>query len=232
MIVRHTQDRIEFITQPDHARLAARAMEFCVALQHEPRRDAILQAIQRHDDGWQEEDQAPHIDPQSGEVLDFIHAPLAVRQGVWPRSVEKLRREPWAAALVAHHAMFVYSRYDSDPAWSAFFGRMDALRRALVDRSGLTLPILESEYEYLRLADLISLVFCTGTSETFEFAEWKILPSPTGVIITPDPFAAVAVPLEVEARTLPIQRFSSNADVSDALRRAPVVTLRGTAAGK
>src|SRR5689334_12756157 len=115
MIVRHTEDEIQFITQPDHARLAARAMEHCVALRHEPRRPAILRAIQRHDDGWQEEDEAPHVDPQSGEVLDFIHAPLAVRQGVWPRSVEKLQRDPWAAALVAQHSVFVYSRYRMDP---------------------------------------------------------------------------------------------------------------------
>lgn len=231
MIVRHIQNQIQFITQPDHARLAGRVMEYCVALRHEPRRGAILQAIQRHDDGWQEEDEAPPVDPQSGEVLDFIHAPLPVRQGVWPRSVAKLEREPWAAALVAHHAVFVYSRYRNDPSWSAFFERMEASRNALANRSGLTLPALESDYAYLRLADLISLVFCTGSADPFEFAPWRIQPSETGVIITPDPFAGVTVPLEIEVRSLPFQRFSTSADLSDALRRAGVVMVRGTAMG-
>lgn len=232
MIVRHARDEIQFITQPDHARLAARVMAYCVALRAEPRRDAILQAIQRHDDGWQEEDQAPHVDPRSGEVLDFIHAPLTVRQGVWPRSVEKLSAEPWAAALVAQHSVFVYSRYRADPTWSAFFGRMETLRDALVDRSGLTLTTLEADYEYLRHADLISLVFCTGTSETSEFAQWRIQPSEAGVIIAPDPFAGVTVPLEIEARTLPARRFSSSDAAWEALRSAREVTLRGTAIGK
>jgi hypothetical protein len=164
-------------------------------------------------------------------VLDFIHAPPPVRQGVWPRSVEKLQRDPWAAALVAHHAVFVYSRYRDDPSWNAFFTRMEGLRDGLVDRSGLTLITLQSDYEYLRLADLISLFFCMGSSEPFEFAQWRILPSETGVAITPDPFAGVTVPLEIEARTLTTQRFSTSADLSAALKRARVVTLRGIATG-
>jgi len=231
MIVRHTLDEVQYITQPDHARLAARVMAYCVALHHEPRRDAILQAIQRHDDGWQEEDEAPPIDPQSGEVLDFIHAPLPVRQGVWPRSVEKLERDPWAAALVAHHAVFVYSRYRDDPSWNAFFTRMEGLRDGHVDRSGLTQMTLESDYEYLRLADLISLFFCTGSSERVEFAQWTIRPSEAGVTITPDPFAGVTVPLEIEARTLTTQRFATSTDLGAALKRALAVTLRGTATG-
>ena len=229
MIVRRIHDKIQFITQPDHARLARRVMEYCAALRDEPRRGAILQAIQRHDDGWQAEDEAPQIDSESGEVLDFIHAPLQVRQGVWPRSVAKLDDEPWAAALVAYHAAFVYSRYRADPSWSPFFARMEALRNELIDRSGLTLAALESDYAYLRLADLLSLVFCTGSSERIEFAPWSIQASPGGVIITPDPFAGVTVPLEIEARTLPVQRFASNDVLREMLRGADLVTLRGTA---
>jgi hypothetical protein len=230
MIVRHIQNEIQFITQPSHARLAARVMEYCVALWDEPRRDEILHAIRRHDDGWQEDDDAPQIDRQSGEVLDFIHAPLLVRQGVWPRSVAKLELEPWAAALVAHHAVFIYARYRADPAWSIFFERMEASRNALIDRSGLTLTTLESDYEYLRLADLISLVFCTGSSEAVEFAQWSIRPSTTGMLIAPDPFGDRIVPLEIEARTLPAQRFSSDSAVREMLQHAAVVTLHGTVA--
>lgn len=229
MIVRRIQGEIQFITQPAHARLAGRVMDYSVALGREPRRDAILQAIRRHDDGWQEEDEAPPIDLQSGEVLDFIHAPLAVRQGVWPRSVEKLEREPWAGALVAHHSVFVYSRYRADPAWRDYFARMEASRDALIDRTGLTLAALESDYEYLRLADLISLVFCTSGSERIEFAQWRIQPSGTSVMITPDPFGGVAVPIEIEARTVPDQRFASTDGVREALQRADVVTLHGIA---
>lgn len=231
MIVRYIQDKIQFIPQPVHARLAGRVMEHCVALGREPRRDAILQAIYRHDDGWQEEDEALHIDAQSGEVLDFIHAPLPVRQGVWPRSVAKLAHEPWAAALVAHHAVFIYSRYRADSSWSSFFEQMEASRNALADRCGLALSALESDYEYLRLADLISLVFCTGNSDRVAFAQWTVQPSETGVIVSPDPFAGQSVPLDVEAQTLPLQRFSSTGAVRDLLRHADVVILRGTVTG-
>ena len=68
------------------------------------------------------------MDPATGRIADFISAPLAVRQGIWPRGVTRLAGDPWAAALVAQHAIHVYSRYAADPEWQAFLDRMEELR--------------------------------------------------------------------------------------------------------
>ena len=76
MIVRRLADRLQLMTQPDHAHLAGTIMESCVSLRAEPRRDAILRAIYAHDNGWLEEDQAPQVNPDTGEMLDFVSAPL------------------------------------------------------------------------------------------------------------------------------------------------------------
>ena len=71
-------------------------MEHCVPLASRPRRDAILHAIAEHDNGWAEGDAAPSVNPATGQIFDFISAPIAVRQGVWPRGVARLAGDPWA----------------------------------------------------------------------------------------------------------------------------------------
>ena len=133
MIVRQTADAFQLITQPDHAALAAAIMEHSVALADHPRRASILFAVAEHDNGWSEPDAAPLIDPATGVPLDFISAPNDVRQGVWPRGVARLADDPWAAALVAQHAIVIFNRYRSEPAWTQFLCEM---RSFLADGAG------------------------------------------------------------------------------------------------
>jgi Protein of unknown function (DUF3891) len=114
VIVRTVHDGLELITQPDHAHLAGAIMKRCVPLAARPRRDAILLAIREHDNGWIEEDAAPAVNTETGSIFDFVSAPLSVRHAVWPRGVRRLASTPWAAALVAQHAITVYDRFRSD----------------------------------------------------------------------------------------------------------------------
>src|SRR6476660_540925 len=103
MIVRQLADRLQLITQPDHAQLAGTIMAHCVSLRAKPRRDSILRAIYGHDNGWQEEDDAPRVNPGAGEILDFVRAPLSVLHDVWPRAIARLGGDAWTAALIAQH---------------------------------------------------------------------------------------------------------------------------------
>ena len=128
MIVRSSGSEIELITQPDHAQLARRVMEHSRALHDHPRRNRILHAIGEHDNGWAELDAEPSVNGETGEIFDFIHAPAAARQAVWPRAVARLAADPWAAALVAQHALTAYDRYRSDPEWTGFFDEMTRTR--------------------------------------------------------------------------------------------------------
>ena len=139
MIVRPVHDGLQLITQPDHAHLARRIMVHCVPLAARPRRDAILHAIGEHDNGWAEEDAAPTVNPNTGSVADFVSVPLSVRHGVWPRGVARLADDPWAAALVAQHALTVYDRFRSDAEWTPFFDEMAAARGAMLRVSGMPL---------------------------------------------------------------------------------------------
>jgi len=231
MIVRSVPGGLQLITQPDHAHLARRIMERCASLAALPRREAILVAVGEHDAAWDETDAAPAIDAATGAVVDFVKAPLSVRQGVWPRSVARLEREPWAAALVAHHAWTVYARFRPDPDWASFFPAMAATRDARLQASGLTLAELEADYPFLRLGDLVSLTFCTGSTDEQKYGEWTIQLSGSRVVVTPDPFDGAIVPIEIEARDVRSGPFRSSAEWQTAWSAARATTRRGEVAG-
>ena len=122
----------------------------------------ILRAVRDHDSGWQVPDAAPTVDPATGAIRDFVGVPAEVKQAVWPRCLEALIDAPWAAALVAHHAISVYDRFRCDGAWTAFFVRMEAARTLHLEATGGTMEALVRDYVYVRLGDLASLAFCSA----------------------------------------------------------------------
>ena len=237
MIVRQTSDALQLITQSDHARLAGAIMQHGVALAEHPRRSSILLAIAEHDNGWAEPDAAPLIDPATGVPLDFISAPIAVRQGVWPRGVARLTHDPWAAALVAQHAIAIFDRYRGDPAWTPFFAEMETMRHAMLDVGPVLSDLpsmndLVADYRFLGLGDLISLTFCNGWTDVQRFDSWTIRLSGSHVFVSPDLFDGNTIPIGIEAREIR-QRggpFRSDAELCDALATAPATRLEGVIA--
>jgi hypothetical protein len=226
MIVRHLADRIQLITQPDHAALSGRIMANCVPLRRSPRFDSILLAIREHDNGWQEEDASPAVDLETGRVVDFVTAPLAVRHRVWPRAIGRLSYDPWAAALVAQHALTVYDRYRSDSAWASFFADLEVLRDDMASRSRASLDDLATDYPFVRLGDLISLTFCAGWTEPQRFGEWIVQAAGADVAVEPSPFSD-PIEFAVTARELSATPFGSDVEFAAAFLAAPSITLRG-----
>jgi uncharacterized protein DUF3891 len=232
MIVRTSGDHLLLITQPDHAHLAATIMHHCVALTAHQRRDTIMHAIAQHDCGWAVEDASPRVDPQTGHVLDFIHAPNAVRQGVWPRCISQLEpHDPYAAALIGQHALTVYDRLRSAPDWQPFFDDITQRRDALVAHAAIPLAQLVDDYAFVRLGDLISLTVCTEDMELSQFGDWRVRRAADGAIVDPDPFGGAVVSTEIAARELPSKTYPSDAALHEALRSAPTRMLRATVRG-
>jgi Protein of unknown function (DUF3891) len=232
VIVRSEPDRLILITQPDHAHLARRIMERLPALAARPRRDAILHAIGEHDNGWTEEDAAPIVEPATGAIADFVHIAVEVRHRVWPRGIGRLAADPWAAALVAQHAITIYDRFRGDAVWGPFFTEMESLRTRFVAAAGLTLSDLLADYPFVRLGDLISLSFCTGWTSEQRYADWSVHADGSRVIVrsavAPGLFAHSPVPIEIPAREIHGRAFSSDGDLRAAVDTAPAVTLHGS----
>ena len=230
MIVRHEGSAQLLITQPEHAALAGRIMRHWVAggLPDSPRRTEILLAIDEHDHGWLTMDAAPLLDPRSGLVLDFMQVPDDVRRGVWPTGVERLARVPYAAALVAQHAIHVYRRYRPDPAWLPFFTDMEARRDRHLQADSTSLDLLLRDYPFLRLGDLASLVFCNGWKDPQEEAGYTVTLAGSRVVITPDPFGGRIVEIDITARVLPVP-WPSASSAEAAIAAAPRRVIRWTA---
>lgn len=231
MIVRPGGDGIQLITQPDHAHLAGRIMERCVPLAQRPRRASILHAIAEHDNGWTEQDAAPTVNPATGAVVDFVGAPVGVRQSPWPRGVGRLAIDPWAAALVAHHSLTVYQRFVGDPEWTGFFSEMERMRDAMVREVGLALDALVDDYQFLRLGDLISLAFCTGWTAEQRFRDWTVQLVGPRVVVIPDAFGGATIPIDITARDLRSRTFQSDEELRRAFDNADTITLRGDVSG-
>lgn len=230
MIVTPVDGTLRLITQPDHAALSGRIMRQWLPLHAADRRGSILLAVEEHDNGWQELDQAPTVNQATGRINDFINAPAADRQSVWPRGVRRLSYDPWAAALVAQHAVTVYDRYRTDQAWDSFFTRMEALRDACVGETPLSLQDLQNDYAFVRIGDLISLIFCNRW-ERETYGAWTFERRGDRVVIDPDPFGAREVPVAVTARQIPEQTYLSDQALHQAIFEAPAVTLHGVVAG-
>jgi len=231
VIVRPARDAQHLITQPDHASLAAVIIGQAETLAASPRRDAILLAVAEHDNGWAEEDAAPILNPATGQLADFINVPAAVRQRVWPRAIQRLAPHPWPAALVAEHAVIVYDRFRVEEGWESFFTGLEAARDDMIGKSGLTMAELVSDYEFVRLADLISLMFCMGIPHPQRYADWTVKLTGDHVVVTPDLFGHRVIPLEIQARSISNQRFQSDSDLRAAVSAADSVIVRGTVSG-
>jgi hypothetical protein len=108
---------------------------------------------------------------------------------------------------------------------------MEEARDASLRASGRPFDDLAADYPFVRLGDLISLAFCTGSTDVQTFGEWTAGLSGTRVAVTPDPFAGATIPVAISARMIHRHAFGSDAELHDALRHASSTILRGEVAG-
>jgi hypothetical protein len=234
VIIQPADDHLLLVTQPDHAALAGTIMAHWCAdgLPESPRRDEILLATRAHDDGWYGPDDKPIVDPETGRVLDFVRAPADLRQALWSRGVARLSATPYAAALVAEHALQVYHSSRDVAGWTEFFAQMRALRDdRLSESAGADAADLSHDYAFLRMGDLLSLMFCGRWLQPQDQDGYALQLQGDRLVVAPDPFEGQEVPLSVTARVFPNHPFPRAADAWGAFERAEVVTLTGVALG-
>lgn len=237
MIVRPDGDSWLLIRQPDHAALAADLVAAWQAdgVPDRPTRSVLLEATREHDCGWAEEDDAPTVNPESGAPWDFIHLPLERRQEVWARAMRLLDDRPHVVALVAHHALTAYARYDGQPEWRGFFQRMEQERDRRVSelaRQDVSVDGFLRDYATLRAGDLISLAVCHGWQDSFEVDYYRGVPHGATLALTPDPFAGAEVPWRVAARRIARRRYASDAELQAAVAVAPIEWVSGRLQGR
>ncbi len=233
MIIRRQGDSLLFMTQPDHARLAADLLAHWTAdgFASHPRREAVVLAAREHDNGWREVDDAPVFSSSTGMALDFIAVTDEIKQSVWPRAIERVgQTSAYAAALVAQHAAAVYDAHRGKPAWASFFADMESRRDQELARTIHSAEELATDYRFLSVVDLLSLSFCHAWTEEHERSGCRVRYADDGIEVSPDPFGE-PVPVRIRARRLPDRRFASAADLRAAFDDTPPEIVEGFARG-
>ena len=235
MIIRRLASSQQLITQPAHAALAERIMRHW-QVDHFPesgRRTSILRAIEQHDDGWAEADETLVVDETTGQLLDFIEVSDRVKRETSSRGIERLASDPYAAALVAQHRLHVYRRYASHPEWTVFFAEVAAARTShLAAVDAVSLEQLLRDYTLVRAGDLASLVFCNSWKEAgADDCGYAMRLDGTTLCISPDPFAGRTIEIDIDAREIGLQSFTSSEAARRVVAAAPVVKLRGLVTG-
>lgn len=238
MIVRDDGDSFLLIAQPDHAQLAG---DIVAAIRTEPAlqgaaRESVLLATREHDNGWIEVDAEPTIDASTGRPCDFMHGPARVKHELWPRGITRVARvDPRAGALVAEHAITVYSYRRSEREWDPFFDTMIAMRDALLTRIGMLTgaarQTFQTDYRCVRLGDSLSLQVCHGWTEPHETFQYRAVMKDTTLVIAPDPFAGAVVPLRVIGRRIPRRQYDDDAELRAAVAASTPEVVAGEARG-
>lgn len=244
MIVHPIADALICITQPDHARLAAQVMAAWRAdgFAERASRSVTLLAIARHDDGWEEEDARPLLDPSAGRPFDYLTLPSARRDPVWQRSIAAAAgTSAYAAALIAQHYGAIARTVGRGPAWEALATTLESQRDAWftsppvgpVDPPVDQRLLFLRDYASLAMADLLSLMACDGRRTWAERDGYELRLEADGrITVAPDPFGGRELHLDVPARRLGPEACVSQEALDAAWARAAVEAWPAVFAGR
>lgn len=234
MIVRDSTAVWLLISQVEHARIAVEiAANWMLPAPLEALRPQFLMAVEHHDDGWREWEQAPTID-DDGEPRDFMEMPMPVATGIWTASIDvAARSSPWCGLWISRHFCYLAElslEHRDDPtdraAAQAFLKDQFAAQRrwrADVDVQDVTAIELAGLHA-LQFFDRVSLWLCCA-----ERTAGQMFPDPSGgtthwspesamsIRVAGDGFAADELSLSVPAVAIEQRSYADDADLQAAI---------------
>jgi Protein of unknown function (DUF3891) len=190
MILQQENDPIIAIRQTDHAFLAgffAREWGNESFTRPEPWTSFCLAAAE-HDNGWQEWELAPGVDPKTFAPYSFMNAPTEEHIALYQRGIERVvKADLYAGLLVAAHCMGLYDRaLATIPGYSAKYVRAqeqhlanDFVQRLRLQQLRLKVDLrnnpamkpyieenlIQTNVQRLLAMDRLSLFFCLGAAD-------------------------------------------------------------------
>lgn len=169
MIVAGDADRVQFVTQPDHAALVGHFADHWgndAFARPEPS-PAVAIAAHVHDDGWFDRDRRPYL-RNDGTPEDFTEVPPETWISLYEEGIDAAADlQPYAGLLVSMHGAGLRRRryglspsWQPDPAYADFVDREEDRQRALADELSS-----DESAAMLSVADreLLSTLHETGT---------------------------------------------------------------------
>lgn len=261
MIVSRVGDDFLLVRQTDHAALAG---ELARHWGRDPFRRpepfaAVALAADRHDNGWQEWEERPRLNPATRVPYQFTELPVEEHLTLYLRGVDRVvAQDRYAGLLVNLHCTGLYNRrYGIDPSIPTrqftpdeqriiqdFRTRLEAQQRQLKAALGLTdETTLWTNYKLLQIYDRLSLYLCMPPLRA-----GSLKPAPTAgggpdveltfrprdeqaVVVTPYPFDSDPLPVRVPTRRIPGRPYDSDEQLREILDRAAFDTRALTLTG-
>jgi hypothetical protein len=174
MIVQPSGDQVRLIRQTDHA---AQCGELAAQWggDFEPVSPEVVVAARVHDNGWQEWEDTPTLDPSSGLPYSFFAIPVDQHLAIYRRGIDRAFAEgDWPGLLVSLHGIGLYNgRYglipdvpgkpipaDQEDDVDRFYGQQIRRQDATRNRLGIDAldPAMWDRYRLLQLWDGLSLM--------------------------------------------------------------------------
>jgi hypothetical protein len=205
MIIQQNSDPMVAIRQTDHAMLCgffAREWGNEQYVKPEPFTSFCL-ATAEHDNGWQEWEMTPAVDPRSFAPYTFMSVPTAEHIQLYQRGIDRVvKTDLYAGLLVAGHCAGLY------------------------DRAKATMPDRLSLYFCLE-PDHDTTIEGVPMDDSEREVDWE-LRAAGGNQFTLDPYPFRRAPLEfsILARRVPKRRYLDDADFQHVLSTAPFFQMR------
>jgi hypothetical protein len=187
MIIQQGSDPIVTVRQTDHALLSgffAREWGNELFSKPEPFGSFCLAAAE-HDNGWQEWELAPGVDPKSFAPYSFMSVPTEEHVSLYQRGIDRVvRSDLYAGLMVATHCMGLYDRSKATmPGYSAKYVKSheqhhanDFVQRLRLQQLRLKVDLrndpatkdftdeklIKANAQRLDALDRLSLYFCLG----------------------------------------------------------------------
>ena len=227
------------MSQVDHAHLAGRLAEhwgggsFAPLVPCEP----LLWAIHHHDDGWQQWETAPGVDPSRGRPRSFTEMEISDSLSIWTGSIRIAAAcGPLEAAVVAGHFCALARRANAwkngDPQWAAVEQFLTRYERSISDwlaacqagdPLGRTSEMARQALAQLQFFDALSLWFCCSEPDGVDRVQTPAGPeltltplAPGRIELTPWPFTVASLNVEIPARVVPAAPYETREDLAAA----------------
>ncbi|NJM09042.1 DUF3891 family protein [Candidatus Gracilibacteria bacterium] len=237
MIVNPTAEGWEIIYHRSHALLAAQIALQWHNVEREERIAETITAIAQHDD-LECEWEGDHLS-SVGAPLDFTLTPKNLAAvDPWRQLItEALYRGRWVALLTAMHVQFLNAPYKADDRKLASF-LADLDQQIAQWRKELKISKKEAEqsYAFLQWCDRLSLILCGRALPEHE--RWlEIANGPDGrrydimqradrsLVVEPWPFREQRFVVAADACYLNQLQFTANAELTRALKAAPISSI-------
>jgi len=238
MIVKSTEYGWDVIHQQAHGLLAVQAALHWHPDQRPSNWVETLIALTEHDDGQDAWEGRNHL-TEAGAPKDFQILTYSVFQ--MRKMVEiALEKSRWNALLVSRHASFLYeSMRGTDPALDEFLDDQTANQKAWMKVLGVKKAEVDYAYAFLQWCDALSLILCLGRlpdeSRRLEISlgpdgqAYFILQRPDQTLaVEPWPFDCDRFSVHVESYPLHQLQFTDDAELYQAIQRAPVNRIEWT----